>query len=190
MSSLLIRSPFLKNLILGCGCLRDMPEPLKYRWLRGRERCWIYFEPFELKQQSPWPPEIALPSTLWVLHLLNCDGMLATCSRFWNREKELENGLPGFQDKLIQEGWEIRHCVSNLGILRRFHEEGMATHSSILAWRTTWTEEPGSLQSIGSQRIGHVWSNLACTHARRFFYLHSGPFSENMRLPMEGSIRL
>jgi len=34
-------------------------------------------------------------------------------------------------------------------------EEGMATHSSILAWRITWTEEPGGLQSIGSQRVGH-----------------------------------
>ena len=34
-------------------------------------------------------------------------------------------------------------------------EQGMATHSSILAWRILWTEEPGGLQSIGSQRVGH-----------------------------------
>ena len=34
-------------------------------------------------------------------------------------------------------------------------EEGMATHSSVLAWRTPWTEKPGRLQSIGSQRIRH-----------------------------------
>ena len=33
-------------------------------------------------------------------------------------------------------------------------EEGMATHSSILAWRIPWTEELGGLQSIGSQRVG------------------------------------
>ena len=32
-------------------------------------------------------------------------------------------------------------------------EEGMATHSSILAWRIPWTEEPGRLQSVGSQRV-------------------------------------
>ena len=32
-------------------------------------------------------------------------------------------------------------------------EEGMATHSSILAWRIPWTEEPGRLQSMGSQRV-------------------------------------
>ena len=34
-------------------------------------------------------------------------------------------------------------------------EEGMATHSSILSWRIPWTEEPGGLQSVGSQRVGH-----------------------------------
>ena len=34
-------------------------------------------------------------------------------------------------------------------------EEGMATHSSILAWRISQTEEPGWLQSTGSQRVGH-----------------------------------
>ena len=34
-------------------------------------------------------------------------------------------------------------------------EEGMATHSSILAWRIPWAEEPGRLQSMGLQRIGH-----------------------------------
>ena len=32
-------------------------------------------------------------------------------------------------------------------------EEGMATHSSILAWKIPWTEEPGGLQSMGSQRV-------------------------------------
>ena len=36
-------------------------------------------------------------------------------------------------------------------------EKGMATHSSILAWRIPWTEEPGGLQSMGSQRAGHNW---------------------------------
>ena len=34
-------------------------------------------------------------------------------------------------------------------------EEGMATHSSILAWRIPWTEEPGGLQSMQLQRVGH-----------------------------------
>ena len=34
-------------------------------------------------------------------------------------------------------------------------EEGMATHPSVLAWRIPWTEEPGGLQSMGSQKVGH-----------------------------------
>ena len=34
-------------------------------------------------------------------------------------------------------------------------EKGMSTHSIILAWRIPWTEEPGGLQSTGSQKVGH-----------------------------------
>ena len=43
-------------------------------------------------------------------------------------------------------------------------EKEMATHSSILAWRILWTEEPGGLPSMGSHRVGHDWSDLACMH--------------------------
>ena len=59
----------------------------------------------------------------------------------------------------------IAQMVENLPIMRktRFRslgwedrlEKGMATHSSILAWRIPWTEEPGGLQSTGLQRVGH-----------------------------------
>ena len=52
----------------------------------------------------------------------------------------------------MQETQEIR--VRSLGWEDSL-EEGMATHSSILAWRIPWTEEPGGLQSTGSQRVGH-----------------------------------
>ena len=37
-------------------------------------------------------------------------------------------------------------------------EKEMSTHSSIFAWRITWMEEPGGLQSVGSQRVGHEWA--------------------------------
>ena len=37
-------------------------------------------------------------------------------------------------------------------------EKGMTIHSSILAWRIPWTEEPGKLQSMGLQRVGHNWA--------------------------------
>ena len=45
-------------------------------------------------------------------------------------------------------------------------EESMATYSSIFAWRIPWTEEPGGLQSTGSQKVGYDLSDLAHLHAR------------------------
>ena len=38
-------------------------------------------------------------------------------------------------------------------------------HGNPIRWRIPWTEEPGGVQSMGSQGVGHNWSNLACTHA-------------------------
>ena len=56
----------------------------------------------------------------------------------------------------------VKNLPANAGDMRnRFDpwedplEEEMATHSSILAWRILWTEEPGGLQSIQLQRVGH-----------------------------------
>ena len=46
-------------------------------------------------------------------------------------------------------------------------EKGMATHSSILTWRIPWTEEPGGLQSMRSQRVRHDQSDLAAAMSRR-----------------------
>ena len=56
------------------------------------------------------------------------------------------NNLPA-----IQKTW-----IRSLGLENPLEEE-MATQSSILAWRTPWTEESGGLQSMGSQRVGHDW---------------------------------
>ena len=54
-------------------------------------------------------------------------------------------------------------------------KEGMATHSRILAWRIPRTEEPGSLQSIGSQRVKHDWatkhSTTSCTRGERIMQM-------------------
>ena len=49
----------------------------------------------------------------------------------------------------VQETW-----VRSLGWEDPLEKE-MATHSSIIAWKISWTEEPGKLQSMGSQRAGH-----------------------------------
>ena len=51
--------------------------------------------------------------------------------------------------------WETQ--VQSLG-QEDLLEKEMATHSSILAWKIPWTEEPGGLQSMGLQRVGHDWA--------------------------------
>ena len=52
-------------------------------------------------------------------------------------------------------------------------QEGMAIPSIILAWRIPWTEEHGGLQPIGSQRVGHNWSNLACMQSDHYVFFHT-----------------
>ena len=49
-------------------------------------------------------------------------------------------------------------------------EEGMATHSSTLAGRIPWTEEPGGLQSVGSQRGRHDWATNTCEHTPQSYF--------------------
>ena len=44
-------------------------------------------------------------------------------------------------------------------------EKGMATHCSILPWRIPFSEKPGRLQSMGSQRVGHDQATNACMHS-------------------------
>ena len=50
-------------------------------------------------------------------------------------------------------------------------EEGLATHSSILAWRSPWTEELGRLQFVGSQRVRHDWATKCNTQAHQWVFL-------------------
>ena len=51
-------------------------------------------------------------------------------------------------------------------------EKGMATHSSILAWRIPWTEEPGRLQFMGSQRMGQNWANNTLQKEKKIWKVH------------------
>ena len=62
--------------------------------------------------------------------------------------------------KNLPETWETQ--VQSLGQKHPL-EKGMAIHSSILAWRIPWTEEPDRLQSIVSQRVGHDWATNTFT---------------------------
>ena len=65
----------------------------------------------------------------------------------------IEKHFPGYSD-----GKEVACNEGDLGLSSgsgSFPAEGMATHASVLAWRIPWTEEPGGLQSMGSQRVRH-----------------------------------
>ena len=63
---------------------------------------------------------------------------------YTSRVAQSVKNLPAVQETWVQSlGWEDPL------------EKEMATHSSIIAWKISWTEEPGELQSMGSQRVGH-----------------------------------
>ena len=55
----------------------------------------------------------------------------------------------------------------------RSREKEIATHSSILAWKILWPEEPGRLLSIGSHRVGHDWSDWAAATASKIPHAQS-----------------
>ena len=96
------------------------------------------------------------------------------------REKDRILSESSFQASLDLDGlpwwprWKESAC--NVGDLRSVPgvegplEKGMATHSSILVWRIPWTEGPGELQSMGSQRVRHdqVTNNLLSTQGHGF----------------------
>ena len=52
----------------------------------------------------------------------------------------------------ITDGMDMNNLNKHIEVVK---EKEMATHSSILAWKIPWTEEPGGLQSLGLQRVGH-----------------------------------
>ena len=78
--------------------------------------------------------------------------------------------------KVQEHGETVVHVVKNLPAMPETWvqslgqedppEKGMVTHSSILPWGIPWTEEPGGLQSVGSQRVGHNWATNAHTYTK------------------------
>ena len=76
----------------------------------------------------------------------------------------LENPMDGGAWQAVVHGvTEGRTRLSDFTFTFHFHalEKEMVTHSSVLAWRIPGTGEPGGLPSMGSQRVGHDWSDLA-----------------------------
>ena len=74
-----------------------------------------------------------------------------------NKEYEqLSKDFPGGSDSKASV-YNVRDLVWSLGREDPLEKE-MAIHSSTIAWKIPWTEEPGRLQSMGSQRVGHDWA--------------------------------
>ena len=129
------------------------------------------------------------PTDIWVVSILCCDEAtihLSACSKQLclpctnlaptNINYPLPRGFPGGSSG------EEPACRRNRCKRHRFHpcvrkeengnslhpqEEEMAIHSSILAWRIPWTEEPGGLPSVGSQRVRQDWNDLARTYTHQ-----------------------
>ena len=67
----------------------------------------------------------------------------------------LKNGFYSYLPQMVKNLPAVQEAQIQSLDLEDPLEKGMATHSSIVAWRIPWTEEPGRLQSMQSQRVGH-----------------------------------
>ena len=92
------------------------------------------------------------------------------------RENKLLSKVTQFKnDQIVTEHTRVCHFDSLLNCTKLFHivsespaPGAMAPHSSPLAWKIPWTEEPGRLQSMGSLRVGHGWA----TSLSLFTFMH------------------
>ena len=121
---------------------------------------------------SPKAPDNSLP---WLRHILFCPRMSGRGETRAGKSDELpfslnvtypRASLVAQRVKRLFAMWET--WVWSLGWEDPLEKE-MAAHSSTLAWEIPWTEEPGGLQSMGSQRVKHDW---VTERARTHFYLH------------------
>ena len=124
--------------LLKNGDLGEKMEEEEWKWWHGKYSfSWHFFSSLVFT-----PPQ-------WMLTWLTVPWTMYR--HFWaSLVAQLVKNLPVMQETWVRSlGWEDPL------------EEGMATHSSILAWRIPWTGEPGGLQSMGSQRVGHDWLSTA-----------------------------
>ena len=127
-------------------------------------------------------------SLLFPLFIFPCFFIQSHCEWKARWEKQFENpshmlGLPSgsvVKDlTMIQETKETR--VQSLGWGDCLEKE-MATHSSILDWEIPWTEEPGRLPSMGSQRAGHDWARIPWTITHAWPLLSTYPLNHHTYL--------
>ena len=102
---------------------------------------------FEKRDQTKMPPSLPTCSSISRIYLdLDIRSLYCMYQGRSSLVAQTVKNLPAMQETRVRSlGWEDPL------------EKGVATHSSILAWRIPWTEEPGGLQSMGSQRVEHNW---------------------------------
>ena len=90
--------------------------------------------------------------------------------KFVKVESKIQKDFPGGSDgkESACNAGGARDAGSVPGLWRP-PREGNATHPSILAWKTPRTEEPGGLQSMGSQRVRHDWATITFTKCKSIF---------------------
>ena len=116
----------------------------------------------------PWPLKGFFMSPWMGWEVASLDLQVLPCITYWKKMSSAEGfpgGTSGDEPACQCKRQEMR--VWSLGREDPL-EEGMASHSSILAWKIPWTEVPGRLQSMGSQRAGHNWSNLTPTSTAEY----------------------
>ena len=109
--------------------------------------CWDFLPP----NRRYWP---AVPG-MWVRPAWEADMDLWITLLFFPAFIPPRASLVAQRLKRLPPMWET--WVQSLGREEALEKE-MVTHSSIFAWRIPWTEKPGRLQSMGSQRVGHDWA--------------------------------
>ena len=108
--------------------------------------------------------------------------MLSPFFGFWSRFMSLTENM--MWSAILKGGTNntLYKCLESVT------EKAMAPHSSTLAWKIPWTEEPGGLQSMGSQRVKHNWTTslslLTFMHWRRKMAAHSSGLA--WRIPVTG----
>ena len=107
-----------------------------------------------------------IPRTLFILQNWNSISRTHFILQNWN-SIPIKQKLPVFPIPLPLTATILLSVSMNLTVLGVSLEKEMATHSSILALRIPWTEEPGGLLYIRLHRVRHDWSDLACMHWRR-----------------------
>ena len=119
-------------------------------------------------QSSQWTRFNKFRKTSHRCYTKELETILLQCEK-WIRSDQESLNVPLSLELLVEKppsnGEDIREVVRSL----LFLEEGVETHSCILAWRIPWTKEPGRLHSMGLQRVGHDWATENHTNYHRSY---------------------